>query len=209
MNYKKIIRFAAFVLLTCGVVGLISAFQGPEEKPQTCCGSPGQHVNLAISHGHCNLNFYGKTGDLNLYFNEDDQEDFKVSFSVNTTSLNVYGDNDDLTLGLRTEKMFDASGNNTIEFRTEDIFVLGEDWFQMRGKMIIKGVEKSVRLMATPAPKSVEGHTWILEEKVNLDDFGIHSDLPEHAPNSEMGEHMMFLNMKVTRKVSDPNLEGC
>ncbi|MFT7590601.1 MAG: polyisoprenoid-binding protein YceI [bacterium] len=155
------------------------------------------------------MNFYGKTRDLNLYFNEDNQEDFKVRFSVKTTSLNVYGDNDDLTLGLRTKKMFDASGHNTIAFRTEDIFVLGEDWFQVRGKMKIKGIEKTVRLQASPVTSSGNGHTWILEGKINLDDFGIHSDLPEHAPDSEMGGHMMFLNMKVPRKVSDPNLEGC
>ena len=148
-------------------------------------------ANFAISHGHCNLAFTGVIEGMGVRYNADQPQDLSVDFTINTESLKANGDSEELTKSIIAEEMFDGTGSNYINFKTEDIFRLGDNWYQLRGKMTIKDTEQVVRLRATPVRDNDRVREWVIEGMVDLDRFGIHA---EDGIESEWG-HVMFINL--------------
>jgi polyisoprenoid-binding protein YceI len=162
-----------------------------------------KYVSFAISHGHCNLGFTGVLANSSVNYENNDLSKLKVNFAVNTKTLCVGGDdiNQELTASIQSAEMFDGSGSQLISFKTEDVFVLGENWYQLRGKMTIKGIEKTVRLRATPHLNGSSLVNLVIDGTIDLNEFEIESD----TMGGEEAEHIMFMNLVLPANPQD----GC
>ncbi|MFT5723746.1 MAG: polyisoprenoid-binding protein YceI [Bacteroidia bacterium] len=195
MNSKRIIKTAAFLLICLGAVAFVNRSMDGEEPIQLEENVKIGKANFAISHGHCNLGFSGDIEQMVVQYPNSNPRDLKVDFKVNTKSLKVPGCGNGLSAGIQSEEMFDGSGSNYIQFRTDDVFVLAYDWYQLRGIMTIKGVDKVARLRATPVRDGNGLTKWILEGTIDLDAYGIQAD----TGGAEANGHVMFINLSASQ----------
>ena len=72
----------------------------------------------------------------------------KISFEIDPNSFNVCS-GDYLTSRIKTPGLFIGENEEKITFRSTEIYTMGIDWYQVKGKLSIKGVEKNVKLFAT------------------------------------------------------------
>ena len=197
MNSKHILKLGLFVLICLGTAAFVGSNLNRQEPVQPKENNINK-ANFAISHGHCNLGFSGVMEELRVWYPKNNASELEIDFTVNTKTLSVPGCGNGLTEGVQSEEMFDGTGSNYIKFKTDDVFVLGKDWYQLRGIMRIKGIERVVRLRTTPIYDGKIVTKWVVEGLVNLDEFGIHAD----TDNAEGNAHVMFVNLTA-------NMEGC
>ena len=202
-NVKGIVTLVAVI----GMVGLISGFKN-EDKP--CKKSDSrvaviepQTINLFVTHGHCSTPFRGKVNNLNIeYAKQEDQgnplENMRVSFDVNPNSFNVCS-GPELTARIKTPGLFIGGYNENITFRSTQVYTMGLDWYQVNGKLSIKGVEKNVKLFATGIrePNETNSSYLVFEGQMDLTDWGIDYDKIVNGKSDSVPTKWMHLNMKV------------
>ena len=167
------------------------------EKKQT------QMINMFVTHGHCSLPFTGNVDDLEIKIPSRSDfgnplENMKVSFDINPNSFKVCR-GDDLTSRIKTPGLFISKNNEKITFRTTNIYTMGLDWYQINGKLSIKGIEKEVKLFATGIRNSKNGITnsLVIEGQMNLFDWGIDYDKIVNGNSENISTKWMHMNMKI------------
>ncbi|WP_456439815.1 YceI family protein [Psychroserpens sp.] len=162
-----------------------------------------QTINLFVTHGHCSTPFAGIVDDLKVSLQKrtdlgNPLEDMKISFEVDPNSFNVCA-GDDLTSRIKTPGLFIGMNNEKITFRSTNVYTMGLDWYQINGKMSIKGIEKDVKLFATGIrdSKDTMSSLLVLEGQMNLFDWGIDYDKIVNGKSDTVPTKLMYINMKI------------
>ena len=162
-----------------------------------------QTINLFVTHGHCSTPFTGIVDNLKVSApirNDlgNTLEDMKISFEINPNSFNVCA-GEDLTARIKTPGLFIGENDEKITFRTTEVYTMGLDWYQLNGKMSIKGIEKGVKLLVTGIrdPKETRTSTLVLEGQINLFDWGIDYDKIVNGNSDTIPTKWMYFNMKI------------
>ena len=171
--------------------------------PKTKKSDKYQIINLFVTHGHCSTPFSGKLSKLK--FNAPSRvdqgnplENLTLSFEIDPNSFNVCA-NDDLTMAIKTPGLFISDENENITFESSNIYTMGIDWYQINGKMTIKGVENDVKFFASGIRDSNKSNSDILsiEGQVNLLDWGIDYDKIVNGESDPVPTKWMHLNLKI------------
>lgn len=106
---------------------------------------------------------------------------------------------DDLTARIKTPGLFIDEYGKKITFRSTNVYTMGIDWYQVNGKMSIKGVEKDVKLFVTGIrdQKGVITRSLVLEGQMNLFDWGIDYDKIVNGKSDIVPTKWMYINMKI------------
>jgi polyisoprenoid-binding protein YceI len=162
-----------------------------------------QTINLFVTHVHCSTPFTGIVDNLKVSApirNDlgNTLEDMKISFEINPNSFNVCA-GEDLTARIKTPGLFIGENDEKITFRTTEVYTMGLDWYQLNGKMSIKGIEKGVKLLVTGIrdPKETRTSTLVLEGQINLFDWGIDYDKIVNGNSDTIPTKWMYFNMKI------------
>ncbi len=165
--------------------------------------NPVQTINLFVSHGHCSTPFGGLVSNLDINLNKrvdlgNPLEDMKIAFEIDPNSFNACS-GEDVTNRVKTPGLFLTEKSENITFKSTQVYTMGMDWYQINGKLSIKGVERDVKLFATGirAPQASMTHTLILEGQMNLLDWGIDYDLIVNGKSDEVPTKWMHINMKI------------
>lgn len=204
-NIKNII----LSLIVLSIIVLASSYTNKSsvfEKNETVhTGETEKHqtVNMFVTHGHCSTPFSGIVENLKVDVSaRTDQgnplENMKISFDIDPNSFQSCA-SDDLTARVKTPGLFITGFNDTITFRTTNVYTMGLDWYQVNGKMSIKGVEKEVKFFATGIREPNETHTklLVLEGQLNLFDWGIDYDKIVTGNSDAIPTKWLHINMKV------------
>jgi hypothetical protein len=201
MKKIKIIVSLLVVLVTSGLI--ISFTFGQENDSVTKNeSSQNQMVNLFVTHGHCSTPFAGIVENLEIITaregDGDPLADMKISFEMNPNSFNVCA-KDDLTSRIQTPGLFIGENEEKMSFRTTQVYTMGVDWYQVNGKMSIKGVEKAVKLFVTGIrePKDTMPRFLVLDGQFNLFDWGIDYDQIVNGKSDNVPTKWMHINMKI------------
>ena len=121
-----------------------------------------------------------------------------ISFEIDPNSFNVCA-GDDLTARIKSPGLFIGENDEKITFRSTEVYTMGIDWYQVNGKMSIKGVEKDVKLFVTGIrdPKEVMASLLVLEGQMNLFDWGIDYDKIVNGKSDTVPTKWMYINMKI------------
>lgn len=162
-----------------------------------------QIINLFVTHGHCSTPFMGIVDNLKVYAPKridlgNPLEDMAISFEVDPNSFNVCS-GDDLTARIKTPGLFISDNNEKITFRSTTVYTMGLDWYQVNGKISIKGIEKDVKLFATGIrePQDAMASTLVLEGQMNLLDWGIDYDKIVNGKSDTVPTKWMYINMTI------------
>jgi len=162
-----------------------------------------QTINLFVTHGHCSTPFAGIVDDLKVKapLREDlgnRLEDMKISFEIDPNSFNVCA-GEDLTAKIKTPGLFIGEKDEKITFRSTNVYTMGIDWYQVNGKMSIKGVEKDIKLFVTGIrdPKESMANSLVLSGQINLFDWGIDYDKIVNGKSDSVPTKWMYINMKI------------
>ncbi|WP_299156819.1 YceI family protein [uncultured Tenacibaculum sp.] len=198
---KKSVLVVA-VLVTVFMVSGYSKITLTDKKVETIKAA-NQTINMFVTHGHCSTPFAGKVNDLKVEYPTrldlgNPLEDMVISFEVDPNSFNVCRAKE-LTPRIKTPGLFISEKNEKITFTSTNVYTMGLDWYQVNGKMAIKGVEKDVKLFVTGIRKPNEqiATTLVLDGQVNLFDWGIDYDLIVNGKSSEVSTKWLYLNMKI------------
>ncbi len=162
-----------------------------------------QTINMFVTHGHCSTAFAGKLDRLTVDFGElrndggNPVENMKMSFEINPNTFNVCA-GDELTAKIKTPGLFIGKENENITFRSTDVYTMGLDWYQVNGKLSIKGVERSVKFFVTGIrdPKESRPNAMVLEGQFDLQDWGIDYDKIVNGKPAIVPTKMVHLNMR-------------
>ena len=160
-------------------------------------------INMFVTHGHCSTPFAGEVNDLKVEYPTrldlgNPLEDMVISFEVDPNSFNVCRAKE-LTSVIKTPGLFIGEKNEKITFTSTNVYTMGLDWYQVNGKMSIKGIEKEVKLFVTGIRKPNEqiATSLVLDGQVNLFDWGIDYDLIVNGKSSPVSTKWLYLNMKI------------
>ena len=162
-----------------------------------------QKINMFLTHGHCSTPFAGKLDQLTVDFGrlrEDEGnpvENMKMSFVIDPNSFNVCA-GEELTKKIKTHGLFMDKNEDRIVFKSTDVYTMGMDWYQVNGKLSIKGVERAVKFFVTGIrdPKQTRPKSMVLEGQVNLLDWGIDYDKIVNGQSNKNPTKMMHINMR-------------
>ena len=204
--------------LSIGAVILaISAFSSnteSSEKNVRCSAKSeqaNQLINLFVTHGHCSLPFRGNVQNLHISTSVETDEDtpfqnMEIAFEIDPSSFDAWRTHE-YTERLRNPGLFTTGKKGeTIAFHSTNVINMGKDWYQVNGKLSIKGVESDVKFFATrihPSDEATYG-SLIIEGQMDLYDWGIDYDKIVNGRTSEHPTKWMHLNMKV-----DLSQENC
>ena len=162
-----------------------------------------QTINMFITHGHCSTPFGGVVDNLKVIVPKRDDlgnplENMKISFEVDPNSFNVCS-GEELTAKIKTPGVFIGENNEKMTFITEEVYTMGVDWYQVNGKVSIKGIEKDVKLFATGIrnPKESMSSVLILEGQLDLFDWGIDYDKIVNGKEDSVPTKLLYFNMKI------------
>lgn len=162
-----------------------------------------QTINLFVTHGHCSTPFAGIVDDLNVSVPTRDDfgnplENMQISFEVDPNSFNVCA-GDDLTARIKTPGLFIGENHEKIIFKSSVVYTMGLDWYQINGKMSIKGIERDVKLFATGIRDSKDSmtHSLVLQGQMNLFDWGIDYDKIVNGISDTVPTKWIYINMKI------------
>lgn len=206
MRKVQIIALSAVVLVTVMIASSFtkSSIDTQEGKIVTEQKSEeNQMINLFVTHGHCSTPFAGIVSDLKITTTKrDDQgnplENMGISFSIDPQSFNVCS-GDEATARIKTTGLFIGMNNEMITFRSTNVHTMGLDWYEVNGKMSIKGIEKDVKFFVSGIrnPEESMATKLVLEGQLNLFDWGIDYDLIVYGESNEHPTKRLHLNMKV------------
>lgn len=173
-----------------------------KENLQTVESKENQTINLFVTHGHCSTPFAGIVNDLKLdIVSRSDQgnplEDMQISFEVDPNTFNVCRA-EELTATIRKPGLFVGKNNEKITFKSTNVYTMGLDWYQVNGKMSIKGIEKDVKFFVTGIrdSKDAMASSLVLSGQVNLFDWGIDYDKIVSGKSDSVPTKILYLNMK-------------
>lgn len=162
-----------------------------------------QTINLFVTHGHCSTPFAGIVNNLevNIPTRTDfgnPLENMAISFEINPNSFNVCKA-EDLTARIKTPGLFISETNEKMIFTSTNIYTMGIDWYQLNGKLSIKGVEKDVKLFVTGIRDKNDSmaSSLVIEGQMNLLDWGIDYDLIVTGKSDMVPTKWMHMNMKI------------
>lgn len=162
-----------------------------------------QNINMFVTHGHCSTPFAGVVEDLKVNVLKrvdggNPLEGLKISFATDPNSFNACA-GDDLTDRIKTPGLFIGANNESITFESTDIYTMGVDWYQVNGKLSIKGVEKDVKFFATGIrnPKESMSSSLVLGGQFDLLDWGIDYDKIVTGKSDPVPTKWMYVNMKI------------
>lgn len=162
-----------------------------------------QTINLFVTHGHCSTPFGGVVENLNVGVSHrldfgNPLEDMEISFEINPNTFKVCA-GDDLTERVKTPGLFINENEDNMIFKSTQVFTMGVDWYQVNGKLSIKGVEKEVKLFVTGIrePKDTMASSLVLEGQMNLLDWGIDYDKIVYGESNNVPTKWMYMNMKI------------
>ena len=162
-----------------------------------------QTINMFVTHGHCSTPFSGVVNDLKIAipYRPDlgnPLENLQISFDIDPNTFIVCS-GDDLTARIKTPGLFIGELNEKITFRSTDIYTMGIDWYQINGKISIKGVERDVKLFATGIrnPNETNTTSLVIEGQMNLFDWGIDYDKIVNGKSESISTKWMHLDMKI------------
>ena len=209
MKNFKIIALSLCVLATIVVASGFSKNTTNCQKSDVAPEIPEQEnqkkqgINLFVTHGHCSTPFGGIVENLKVVTNKrwdlgNPLENMKISFDIDPNSFIVCR-GDELTAKIRTPGLFIGENNEMITFRSTRVFTMGMDWYQVNGKLSIKGVVKDVKLFVTGIRDSKNSMPSIivLEGKMNLLDWGIDYDKIVNGKSDSVPTKWMYINMKI------------
>ena len=162
-----------------------------------------QMVNMFVTHGHCSTPFAGTVHNLKVVAQPREDggnplENMKISFEIDPNSFNVCR-GEEFTARVKTPGLFISEDNEMITFRSTNVYTMGMDWYQVNGKMAIKGVERDVKFFVTGIrnPKDTMASSLVLEGQLDLLDWGIDYDKIVNGKSDPHPTKWMHLNMKI------------
>ncbi|MDX8552065.1 YceI family protein [Tenacibaculum sp. 1B UA] len=193
------------IVLVSGFAKSTSTVTPKEIKKEVAEVVENKTINMFVTHGHCSTPFGGIVDDLKVDIPVrmdagNSLENMRISFEVDPNSFRVCrGDEADLTARIKTKGVFINDQNDSITFRTTNVFVMGVDWYQINGIMSIKGVEKEVKFFATGIRNSYKSMSseLVLQGQVNLLDWGIDYDKLVNGQSLNIPTKWLYLNMKI------------
>lgn len=205
----KNIKNSVLSITVLAIIVVASGFTLCTSTSQKDEGSPvpenkqNQMINLFVTHGHCSTPFSGIVENLKVNVsNRDDLgnplEELKISFEVDPNSFNVCA-GDDLTARIKTPGLFIGENNEKITFRSIEVFTMGLNWYQLNGKMSIKGIEKNVKFFVSGIrdPKDSMASSLVLEGQVNLFDWEIDYDKIVNGKSDSVPTKWLHINMQI------------
>ena len=204
-NQKSLLSFAVVILIVASSCNGNDAFSQEQELRTIKVEKVNEHqkVNLFVTHGHCSTPFSGTVNNLkvNTPVREDQGnplENLVLSFEIDPNSFIVCA-GEQLTERVKTPGLFINDKNEDITFRSTDVYTMGLDWYQINGKLTIKGVENDVKFFASGIrdPKKSVSDFLIVEGQFNLLDWGIDYDKIVNGKSDTVPTKWMHLNMKI------------
>lgn len=207
MKKIKTIVMSAAVLATIIVVsGFVKSTPSCEKKVATTAvkeNKQNQTINMFVTHGHCSTPFGGIVNNLKVDLTDRDDggnplENMKLSFEIDPNSFNVCANNE-LTERIKTPGLFIGDKEEKITFRSTNVYTMGLDWYQVNGKLSIKGVEKDVKFFVTGIrdSKDTMPSSIVLEGQLDLLDWGIDYDKIVNGKSDPVPTKLMYLNMRI------------
>lgn len=191
-----------FILVVTGFTNCTTPSQNTDNSKEVD-DKQTQNINMFVTHGHCSTPFMGRVENFKIDLaKRNDQgnplEDMRISFEVNPNTFNVCS-GEELTAKIKTPGLFIGSDNENITFRTTEVYTMGLDWYQVNGKMGIKGVEKNVKLFVTGirVPNENITKSLVIQGKMDLSDWGIDYDKIVNGKSDSVPTKWMYLNMQV------------
>jgi polyisoprenoid-binding protein YceI len=208
MKNIKIIGLSIVVLTTVIVVSGFAASTSSSPSCKKAEVTPvnevtqKQTMNMFVSHGHCSLPFAGTVENFKVDFGSERTdggnplENMKLSFDIDPNSFKACRE-DHLTARVKTPGLFMDNKDDRITFTSTNVWTMGVDWYQINGKMTIKGVEKDVKFFATGVrdPKNKMPDFIVLEAQFDLLDWGIDYDKIVNGKSDPHPTKWMFMNM--------------
>ena len=162
-----------------------------------------QTINMFVTHGHCSTPFAGNVDNLNLTFAKREDkgnpiEGMKMSFEVDPNSFNVCS-GEELTARIKTPGLFINEKNENFIFKSTNVYTMGLNWYQVNGKMSIKGVEKNVKFFVTGIRdrNASMASTLVLEGQIDLLDWGIDYDKIVSGKSDPHPTKWLHINMTI------------
>jgi hypothetical protein len=205
----KTVKIIVLPLLVAGTLALASAFtkdsspcQGTD--PSTALiNKQDQTINLYVSHGHCSTPYGGDVDNLLISAPKRTDlgnrlENMQVSFEIRPTTFKQCAANE-LTENHKSAAIFLGENDEKITFKSTSVQTIGIDWHEINGKMLIKGVEKEVKLKASGVRESNDlmPSALVIESCVNLLDWGIDYDKIVKGKLSDRSTQWMHFNMTI------------
>jgi YceI-like domain len=190
------------IIMVSGYTNSTSNFQ-KKENAHSLENKQNQTINLFVTHGHCSTPFGGLVEDLkvDVPLREDQGnplEAMKISFVIDPNTFKVCA-GEELTARIKTPGLFMSEKDEKITFKSTNVYTMGVDWYQVNGKMSIKGIEKDVQFLVTGIrdPKEPMANAMVLEGQMNLLDWGIDYDKIVNGASDPVPTKWMYLNMKI------------
>jgi hypothetical protein len=196
------------IIVATGFTGNTSAYQEASTCQETAsvpvhANKQSQPINMFVTHGHCSLPFGGIVNNLEVNTRVpadlgNPLENMEISFEMDPNSFNS-DKGDHLTAKIKTPGLFIGENDEKITFRSTDVYTMGADWYQVNGKMSIKGVERDVKFFVTgiKGPKDVMPTALVLEGQLDLLDWGIDYQKIVNGTSDVVPTKWMHLNMKI------------
>lgn len=161
-------------------------------------------ANMMVTHGHCSTPFMGKLDhvrtlmDHQNYDGNNPMETLRLSFDIDPKTFKEFR----TPVGaskLTTPGLFTNEADDKITFTSTKVFTMGLDWYQINGKLSIKGEEHDATFFATGirAAHEKKPKYIILHGKLDLYDWGIDYDLMVNGKTNPVPTKWMYLNMKI------------
>lgn len=206
MKKNKIIVLSGIVLTTLIVVSgfTLRTSSCKKTEPIVIKESPQkQTANFFVTHGHCSTPFTGKLDRLTVDFGPlrmdggNPVENMKMSFVIDPNTFNVCA-GEELTARVKTPGLFISENDEKITFKSTNVFTMGIDWYQVNGKLSIKGIERNVKFFVTGIRDTDQNRpkSMVLEGQFNLLDWGIDYEKIANGKSYATPTKWMHINMK-------------
>lgn len=209
MKKSRIITMTLAFLAVIAVGSAFTCNTSEEQKTEATPvqkESPKQTVNLFVTHGHCSTPFGGEVNNLEIKMPVradagNPLEDMQLSFAIDPNSFKACAGKE-FTGSIQTPGLFMSENKEMLTFHSTQVYTMGVDWYQVNGKMSIKGVEKDVKFFVTGIrnPENVSPEVLILEGQLNLYDWGIDYDQIVNGKPVNLTANptkWMHINMKI------------
>lgn len=171
-----------------------------------------QTINMFVSHGHCSTPFAGEVEKLQIFTPKrvnsgNPLEGMNLSFEINPNTFQACRGKE-FTKNVKTPGVFIGNNNENIKFRSTDVYTMGVDWYQVNGKLSIKGVERNIKFFASAIKNlnfvnganelsSLLPTALILEGQMDLTDWEIDYDKLVNGKSNSVPTKYFHLNMKI------------
>lgn len=206
MKYLKIIGIPLAFIGSLALVSLTinTSSEGTSNKEDSELEeTTKQSINLFVTHGGCSLPFSGTVSNLVVkteprFDQGNPLETMQMNFEIDVNSFKACI-GDEYTAEVQTPGLFIDDDNEKLIFRSTNVFTMGLDWYQINGKLSIKGMERDVKFFATGIRNPLKSMPTelILEGQLDLSDWGIDYEQIVHGKSLIHGTKWMHLNMKI------------